>query len=633
MHKRPWRRHRPLFAAPLPREAAKPKVKWRILPILWLALKRTCMVLGAVVLFSAVIGVLTTLTVVSPAAPSLPDEMVLYIDFDEGFREVPREVSFTEPFVLGEPTMREFIAALDRAGDDPRVKGILARMSGSGFALSHIQEVRAALKRFQENGKFAYIYSPSFAASGLGGYYLASGFDELWMQPMGAVSVAGINAEMPFFRAALDKIGVQPQFFQRKEYKTVYESLTNTEISPENKEMLERLLGDISEEITNDIAADRGLNPSYLKLLIDKGLFTAGEAFKNGLITEASYADILVENIKEDVTGDREADDDLFVGVGGYIADMARGGTPGVKSLAGSSSKIALIYTVGTILSSGMNAASPAMMGGSVAAADEIVPAIMDATDDEDIQAIVLRIDSPGGSPTASESILRAIKRAQEKGTPVIVSMGPTAASGGYWVATHADMIFAMPTTLTGSIGVAGGKFALESMWEKLGVNWDAVRWGKNAGLWSPNAAFSPAEQERIEAMLDQIYRGFVWRVADGRRMKLPEVNKIARGQVWSGKKAVEIGLVDEIGGLDSTLDFTAALLGFEDRHDLNIVVLPRPKTPFEQFIALLSGQASVYQTMKWQQALFGWLQPVLSYMNVFENTDFAMTYDPLTIR
>ena len=621
---------RPLFSNPVPKEIGKPRIKWKVLPIAWLALKRTAMVLGFLVLFQIIIALIVFPAVFKQSsAPSFPKEMVLFLTFDGDVAEMPEPASFAEPFGGGHNlTVRQIVDTLDRAAADNRVKGLMVRMNEGSIGLVHAQEIREALLRFKQAGKFAYIYSSSYGDSGgdLGRYYFASAFDEIWMQPMGIVTINGMNAEMPFLRGVLDKIGVEPNMFQRKDYKTAYENLTNRSISQENKEMLTRLVGDIRDEALRVIPQARDIDVETFGRYVDQGLFTADEAKEAGLITHADYADVLVSNIKENLTGDREAADDIFVSFQSYAKVMEEKAQNSL--LAGDKSKIALIYAVGAIMPSS-GSPSPAA-GTGVAAADVIAPAILAAADDDAVKAIVLRIDSPGGSPTASESILRAVEKAQEKGKPVIVSMGAVAASGGYWIAAYADKIFVSSTTITGSIGVVGGKFSLAGLWDKLDVNWDGVQWGKNAGMWSFNEAFSASEAERVNAMLDAVYHGFITRVAKGRKMGLAEVDAVAGGRVWSGRRAVEIGLADEIGGLDAALDYTAELLERESRKDLSVIVLPKPKTALEQFVALLEGQVTLGHAMRDNAALLEWLEPVSGAITRVQSPHDFVTYQPI---
>ena len=624
--KNPWKNNRPLFSAPATVAASKSKIRWRVLPILWMAIKRLCMALGAMVLISLIMGAIAANSVVNQAAPPLPDQMVLYLNLEDGLQELPREVSFADPFSAGNPTLRELVDALDSAAADERVKGLFARVNGGSFELAHVQELRAAIKRFRESGKFAYIYSSSYGESGNGldAYYLASAFDEIWMQTMGVVSINGMSAEIPFMRSVLDEIGVYPNFFQRKEYKSAYESLTNHEMSAASREETEQLIADMRTEFLRDIPPERGMSALKFRQLVDKGLFTADEAVAAGLVTQASYADLLVDKITEQVTGDAESEDEVFVDIGAYAAE---GPAVSHNPMAPEKPAVALVYVVGTIMPTSAGA------GGTIAAADEIAPAIFEAIDDETIQAIVVRVDSPGGSPSASESILRAIQKAQAKGKTVIVSMGPVAASGGYWVSASADRIFVLPTTITGSIGVVGGKFTLGGLWEKLGVKWDGASWGQNAGMWSFNHPFTVSETERINAMLDQIYDGFVARVAKGRKMSEAEVDKIAGGRVWSGAQAIKVGLADEAGGLNEALEYTAKLLGAENKNGVEIVLMPRPKGALEQFLEMIGDQGSMIHILHQQKIIMEMLEPLAAQVSAAGISEPVMAYEPLSLK
>lgn len=623
-------KHRPLFAQSLPKEVAKPKIEWKILPVLWGALKRTAMVLG----FFVLLQVFVVLFIVLPAAvankgPDFPDEMVLYLELDGGFDEVYVAQGFADAFDEPPLSLREAIDVLHEAAGDERVKGLVARMKPGPIGLVQAHELGQALSAFKASGKFARIYSSSYgeAGGGLGSYTLVSQFDEIWMQPMGIVTIMGLHAEMPFMRKTLDKVGVTPNFFQRKEYKTAYENLTNSKMSKENRETITRLIGDIRDDILTVVPARVGMDRAQFNALVNKGLFTAEEAKTMGLITHSDYADVLVANIKEEITGDRESDDELFISFDTYAADVLENQKHSKKA-----PKVALVYAVGAIMQSADGGGIPGA-GSGVAAAEEIAPAILDAADDEEIEAIVVRVDSPGGSPVASESILRAIQRAQAKGKTVIVSMGATAASGGYWISASADQIFVLPTTITGSIGVVGGKFALADLFKKIGVNWDGVRWGKNSGMWSMNSEFSKSEAERINAMLDAVYDGFIARVADGRKMTPEAVDKIAGGRVWSGKRAVEIGLADQFGGLNDALDYTAKQLGAENREGLEVVVMPEPKTALEQFVELIEGQAMLGQAVRQNSAVLEWLRPVNDAAAVAQNPNDFMVMERFKLR
>lgn len=640
----PWSRRRSIYSTPAtPKKQVKPKRRWMLFRVLWGALKKTCTVLGAVILFSAFMFSWSASSVMeNERVTTLPDEMVLFLELDGKLADLPADVSLTDPFASHGMTVKDFIDGLDRAKDDTRVKGIYANMVSGSYALGHIQEIRAAIKRFRDSGKFAYVFSSSYAdAGGMGTYYLASAFEQIWLQPMGVVAITGVSTEMPFVRGALDKIGVEPQFFQRKEYKTAYESFTNSEMSEANREMTGRLILDIAHSLQEDIVADRPALKANFKELVDHGLFIEKEAKAAGLVDEIAYADVLVRKVNEKVTGNADDEDLAYVHIEDYVRSGQKKKSVFEEALASSEiaandgrPQIALIYAVGAIMSSDSEAQSMAsFVDDGIAAADDIAPALLRAAKDENIEAVVLRIDSPGGSPVASETILRAVEKVQEKGKKVIVSMGPTAASGGYWIAAYADQIFVLPTTLTGSIGVLGGKVSAKGVWENLGINWDSVKWGKNSGIWSMNTPFSETEAERMNAMLDNIYDNFLDRVAKGRKMNVEDVDKIARGRVWTGKRAIELGLADQIGGLNEALDYTAQMIGEADRHAVNVVILPEPLSPFEEFIQMLEQQVRAGEIAGIQAAVMKEFMPLVRQAVIAKNPQDYAVYNSIEVK
>ncbi len=574
--------------------------------------------MGALVLFVTFVLLMSLSSVIDDIEPELPDQMVLYINLDGELGELPANNNLIDPFSEQGHTLKSFIDALERAKSDPRVEGIYAQLGNGGYALAHIQEIRAAIKDFKLSGKFAFVFAPSYSG-GLGNYYLASSFDEIWMQPMGIVAITGINAEMPFARQLLDTIGIEPNFFQRKEYKSAYESLTNSEISNANQEAIQRLVDDLSSVLIAEIEEDKRIKPDRtLSDLVNQGIFLDEEALESGLVDKIGYVDQLIELINEKVTGDQDDDGLAYIHFDHYVAEFQKKANSFTNALLKqedvekkTSPRVALVYAVGAIVeSTGEGNAS------GYAAADKISATLLDIAEDEMFDGVVLRVDSPGGSPIASETILRAIEKVQEEDKFVIVSMGPTAASGGYWISAYADRIFVLPTTITGSIGVLGGKFSAAALWEKLGVNWNNVQWGKNAAIWSATSPFSESEAERINAMLDHIYDGFLERVAHGRDMSIDDVDQIARGRVWSGLAAVDVGIADQLGGLNDALDYAAVKSGEADRHDIDVIILPRPLTPIEQFIEILEGQVAVGKLVG---AYAQYLQPIASTLPALE--------------
>lgn len=590
MQKR-WNKPGSLFAA----VRQKPVVQAKRGPWQYLAmalrffgrnLRRLCTFIGAVI----VLGCVVVLLIGANAEQEtyvVPDQMVLTLRLNTGLSEHPPEVSLLNGFssLAAAPlTVRELVSVLDHAGKDNSVKAVVVSIEGGEFALSQVQEVRAALKRFRQSGKPTYAYSPSYAEAGgsMGAYYLAAAFENIWMQPVGAVALPGFDASMPFTRKALEKLGVNPQFYQRKEYKSVMENFMRDSISPENREMTASLLGDITSVMMMDIAGDRKLDVNASYAVLNRGVFTDTEALAVHLVDKLSYYDLLVSHLRETLAGSADNEDLKMVSMGRYHKSIMPGEVPHKTDKR---PQVGLIYASGNIVADG----SQGGFNSNLAAADKISNALNRAIRDKKIKAIVLRVDSPGGSPTASETIRRAVANAQEKGKPVIVSMGTMAGSGGYWIATDADRIFALPSTLTGSIGVASGKVELGGLMEKIGVNWDGVKLGENADMWSFTKPFTPGGEERMNAMIDNIYAAFTDRVAKGRKLTPEAVETLAKGRVWTGHQGLELGLVDELGGLDVALDYAATKAGAKTRNDIRIIDLPRAPTAFGRIMELMN--------------------------------------------
>lgn len=654
--KDPWSARKNLYSSPIREESASAtsrSVKNRrgFFSFLWLFLRRTCTAVGAFVLISSFLVFWTFSSALKnvDAKRELPEKFVLFMDMDGNLGDLPKEAGLAGTFAGQGKTLKDFLDAIERARTDQRVQGIYARMEGGGYSLGHIQEIRAAIQKFRESSKFTYVYSSSYGdAGGMGHYYLALAFEQIWMQPMGVVAITGLNSEVPFLRNIMDKVGVEPQFFQRKEFKSAYESLTNSEISEQNRRMMEYLIKDIAETLGQDISKDLGITPEAFKALVDKGLFTADEALDAGLIHYADYADIMAKEINALATGDPDVEAD-YVSIDEYIRETKpsesifsedfieqiaekQSGSSKKKSEADEKPTIALIYAVGVIMPSDGHD-SPSLFDDGIAAADSIGSALIDAAKDENVKAVVLRVDSPGGSPVASETILRAAQIVQEQGKQVIVSMGPTAASGGYWISAYADQIFVLPTTLTGSIGVVGGKFSAEQLWALLGVNWERIQWGANAGMWSLNTPFNESEAERINAMLDNVYDNFVQRVAIGRKMSAEQVDRIAGGRVWTGNSALKIGLADRIGGLNDALDYAAKQIGKQTRQDVQVVVMPKPLPPIQRFLNMLEGQVFAADVLRKQAQIIDTIQPFLAQMLVMQSPYAYSVYSPPAIR
>jgi protease IV len=510
--------------------------------------------------------------------PRIADAIVLTLDLDRGLPEARSGGSLTSLIERDStPTLREVIEGLDRAGGDKRVKALVVEIGAGRQGLAQTQELRAAIKRFRAQGKPAHVFSDSFGEFGNGtvGYYLAASFDRIILQPTGAVGLTGFYAESPFARRVLDDWAITPRVGRREEFKNAPNVVTETGLTPAHRANLEALVNNLTDQIVRDVAADRKFEPAALRQLIDRAPFDAADAKQARLVDTLGYRDEAVEQALKDAGPDaRRMRFDRYLEAIGRPRQHDK--------------RIALINGVGAIVRGN---GGGSLFGDPAMGANRIVKAIEDAARDEKVKAIVLRLDTGGGSYIASDTIRRAVEQARAKGKPVVASMGNTAASGGYYVALGADRIIADPATLTGSIGVFAGKLYTEQAWRKLGVNWDGVASGAHADLWTQTRDYAPDERAWLESTLDRIYGEFVGRVAEARQLKPERARELAKGRVWTGAEAKEVGLVDELGGLDSAVKAARGLAKIAADEATSIRVFPRPRSFLRRAFDRLTGE------------------------------------------
>ncbi len=550
---------------------------------MWRFLVNLFAVLGFLGVLAAVgIGVLVWQAVVASARQEPPPlNTVLELDLRYGTPQGAPRGSLLPWGDREATTLSDAIAAIDRAAADHRVVALVAHIGDDTISFSAAQELRGAVERWQETGKPALAYSDGFGEFGPGNfsYYLASAFDEIWLRPLGPVGLTGLRMEVPFARDALESLEIEPDFSRRGPYKTFPEIFTGRTFSPAYREMLTSLTRDLYGQLVTGIAEGRGLSPSAVRTLIDDGPLLATEAESGGLIdaldTETAFRAAISERLGDTTTLDPNE----------YLAGTA-------EEQAAPAARVALIHAVGTI-TQGESQETPGI-GTAMMGADTVVDAIEEAIADTDISAILLRVDSGGGQAVASAMIGAAVQRAVEAGKPVVVSMADTAGSGGYWIATHATAIVATPATLTGSIGVFGGKFATSALWEDLGIRWGAIQLGDNADIWSGLEPYSESGRERLDAVLDDIYGRFIARVAEGRNLDRESVEAIAEGRVWTGAQAVGLGLVDTLGGMADAMQTIRRELFLEEDAYVQIVVLPEQPGPLDMLLSLARGEPPI---------------------------------------
>jgi protease IV len=422
---------------------------------------------------------------------------------------------------------------------------------------------------FAPRGKFAIAFADTFGELGPGTrpYFMAAAFDHIWLQPMGMVGLTGLAAEVPFVRGLLDLVGVTPSFDHREQYKTAMNTLTETSMTPPHREEVAGLVTSMSDQIVRGIAADRKLGQAAVEAAIDGGPLSGAEALKARLIDKIGYRDQAVAEAKKQAGTGAE-----LVKIGSYLDRAGRPDRSGAE--------IALIYGSGLIERGG--GSGGVLAGSDVMAADKVADAFDKAAADKVVRAILFRINSPGGSVVASETIWRAVARARAQGKPVIVSMGEEAGSGGYYIAAPADKIVAEPATLTGSIGVLAGKLVVAGLLKKLGISVDGVEAGRDAGMFDPTKDFSTAEHQRLESFLDEIYAGFKAHVVAGRHMTADQVEAVAKGRVWTGADAKAKGLVDALGGYQVALQLAKEAAHIAPAAPVKLTVFPPEKNPAE---------------------------------------------------
>ncbi len=531
--------------------------------------------------FFVVVGIVTTaimlLSIIGGIVSlfgkkGVPGKTILEVNFEKGVAEYVPDDPIAKIFAKDLLVTRDVVDALEQAATDDRVVGLLAHIGGGGMGPAQIEEIREAVKKFREAGKIAVAYSETFGefGPGNGGYYLATAFDEIYLQPSGDIGLIGLRAESPFFRGTLDKLKIKPQLDHRHEYKNAMNTFTEKKYTEPHREALAAVLETIYEQMLEAISEGRGMARSDVRALVDRGPFLGTEALEAKLVDGLAYRDEIYARMKE-----KTAEDAKFLYLHAYLKSAGRPHDSGPS--------LALIYGVGAVQRGESDYDAPS--GDQTMGSQTVTAAFRAAVKDETVKAIIFRVDSPGGSYVASDAIWRETIRAKEAGKPVIVTMGNVAGSGGYFVAMAADKIVAQPSTITGSIGVLGGKFVTTGFWEKFGVTYDAVQFGENAAMWSTLESYNPAEYARFQAWLDRVYADFTQKVADGRNLPLEKVQEVAKGRIWSGRDAKSLGLVDELGGFSTALRLAKEAAGIDPEVKVNIKVFPKEKTPLQHLL------------------------------------------------
>ncbi|HKQ10760.1 MAG TPA: signal peptide peptidase SppA [Rhizomicrobium sp.] len=511
------------------------------------------------------------MVIVLARGDGLPGNMVLALDLRQ-----PIDDSAAAPTSILTPrriTVMDVVLGLDAAGRDQRVRGVVMQLGHGALSTAEAQEIAAAVQRFRARGKFVMAQATAFFSAGLGDYLAASAANEIWVQPKSPFSTSGSGGGELFLRGTLDKLGAQPQIAKRAEYKSAADTFMEKQMSPADREQLTALLNSVYDGAVDQMAANRHVKRADVIAALEASPQFAEEAMARHLVDRLGYDDEARAAAKAKAGADAKS-----VKFTTYVKDIERGTGAANIALVEAAGEI----RDGTAKTSWVNAAEGI-------ASDDLSAAIAQAARDKNIKAIVLRVDSPGGSVTASDQILHAVKAAQKAGKPVVISMGGVAASGGYYISLSANKIVAEPGTITGSIGVLTGKVSFSKTLGLIGANAETVSVGKNTLMDSPLQPFTDEQWANLNHQADVIYDDFTRKVADGRKLSLEKVRTVARGRVWSGADAKTQGLVDVLGGF-WTAAGQAAALGSVPVEGMVFRVYPRPTGILSRLGALSDG-------------------------------------------
>jgi protease-4 len=469
------------------------------------------------------------------------------------------------------PTVRSVVESLRKAKVDRRVTGVVIRPTGTAALWAKVQEVRDAIADFRSSGKPIIGY---LEQGGEQEFYLASACDKVFLMPTASLDLTGIASYELFLRGTLDKIGAYPDALHIGEFKTASNIYTEKTYTPSHREMAESLNRNLYEQLVQGLAEGRHKSADEIRTLIDHGPFLPEDAVRAGLVDDVAYEDELDDKVQLATGSPKFLGDDDYRNVSAYSVGLNRG------------PRIAVLYAVG-IISTGASSEDGAQVVGS----DTVVGYLRKVRADDSIRAVVLRIDSPGGSAIASDVIWREVMLTRAV-KPVIASMSDVAASGGYYIAMPAHQIVAEPATLTGSIGVVMVKFVIDGTLDKLGMNMEQVTSGRYADLYSPVRPFTTEERKKVEEQMQMTYEAFVEKAAAGRQTTPERIDAIAQGRVWTGQQAKELGLVDELGGLRRALALAKSRAKIDEDAEVELIIYPQRKSIYELVQAPFGSQA-----------------------------------------
>lgn len=554
-----------------------------------------------------IVGIALLFAALRGSEPSVKDNSVLALRIGGSLPDYVPEDPMRRLLGGSDESLTNLLMQIKKAKVDKRIGAVILEIHPSSAGWAKADEIRDAITDYRTSGKPIYAYMEY----GLNKeYYIATACERIYMAPPGDLFINGLAAEVMFFRGSLDKLGIYPDVFQIGKYKNAPDMFTRKEMSEGHREVLNSLLDDLTNRLVNEIARTRKKSADDVRALIDQAPFSPAQAQASGLIDGASYREDVENELKKRLGYKDE--DKLRLVRGSAYRDVS----PESLDL-NKGERIAVIYATGSI-DLGRSENSPT--GGQSVGSDTVVKALNDARDDKNIRAIVLRVDSPGGSSYASDLIWRAVENAKQK-KPVVVSMSDSAASGGYYIACNANKIVAEPSTFTGSIGIFAGKPVMKGFYDWLGISTEYVLRGKNAGMFRETEPFTAEERARFEQIIKSTYYDeFIPKVAKGRNRDAQYIDSIAQGRVWTGEQAKNNGLVDEFGGLERAIEIAKQLANIPAEKGVERVILPYPRSFFEE---LFDADDVISSKTRQQRAMVETLpadvQRALRYAAIFD--------------
>lgn len=538
-------------------------------------------VIPLLLLITVAIGAATSS--INKDTPQNSASQVLRIDLRQPMSDQPQISVFKDI-----PSLLDLTAILAAAETDDKVKGLFIRANPWGMSPAKAEQVRLSLKRFRDSGKFVVVHAQGFEGTSVTSYLSVSAADEIWLQATASFAATGLATETEFLGGVFEKIKAKPEFEQFYEFKSSANTFTKKTFTEAHRLSTMSWMTSIFDSAMNQIAEDRGMNRNQLQAITDQAPLSAEQAVEKGL------ADKLGHVIEAKEAALARAGDGVMIELADYTAPLTG---------ADKAPLVALISGEGAI-NTGEGSPNP-FSGDDGIYSDQMAAAIIAAADNQKVKAILIRVDSPGGSAIASDQIWHAIERAKAKDKKIIVSMGQLAASGGYYIAAGADAIIAYPTTITGSIGVLGGKIVLDDTFDVVGYNVEQLKiGGEFAGAYSATTSFTDQQRAAFRASMNNTYEDFTGVVAAGRDMPIEQVLEIAKGRVWTGAQAKEIGLVDQLGGMQSAILKTKELIGLDADDEITLTRFPAEQTPFEQLFEMFGISTEAAKTLAQLQIL-----------------------------